>query len=244
MEKKMIRYQCGETTCQGFFFFNEIVQEARPGILVVPAFRGLDDFAKDRGEELGKLGFTVLVADIYGNGISVDTDEEASALMKPLFLDRQLLRDRVLAAYNTLKEQEGVDTKRIGAIGFCFGGLTVIELLRSGVPVRAVSFHGLLGHKLGEMEAPVVPNAEKIPGSLLMLHGDRDPLVSEEDIKNIRQELTDAGVDWQMNTYGHAVHAFTNPKLKDPSTGMAFNKEASEISWKAMRTFFDEKPWK
>lgn len=241
MEKKLIRYQCGDTACQGLFFYNEIVQELRPGVVIAPSFRGMDEYAKTKGEELAKLGYTVFVADLYGNGISVDNDEEASSLMMPLFMNRELLRARIIAAYDTLKKQEHVNTKRIGAIGFCFGGLTVIELLRSGVDVSVVSFHGLLGHKIGSMEAPVVPNAEKIPGSLLMLHGDKDPLVSDEDIKNIKEEFTSAHVDWQLNIYGHAVHAFTNPNVKDVSKGMAFNKEANERSWKAMRSFFDEK---
>lgn len=241
MEKKVVRYQCGDTPCQGLFYYNEIVQESRPGVVIAPAFRGLDEFAHKKGEELAKLGYTVFVADLYGNGIGVDSDEEASALMRPLFMDRAKLRERIIGAYETLKKQEHVNTKKIGAIGFCFGGLTVIELLRSGAPVSVVSFHGLLGHKLGGMEAQVVPNAEKLPGSLLILHGDKDPLVSDEDIKNIKREMTDAGVDWQMNIYGHAVHAFTNPKVKDVASGMAFNKEANDRSWKAMRCFFDEK---
>jgi len=241
MERHKVDYQCNGTTCKGFLVHNEIVREPRPGIIIAHAWRGQDDFAREKADELARLGFVVFVADIYGEGKTTEKDEEAAALMMPFFLDRQLLRDRMHAAYETLKKQELVDKKNIGAIGFCFGGLSVIELLRSGENVKGVvSFHGVLGNQMGDAIATTVPNADKIKGSLLLLHGNDDPLVSNADIKDIQQEFTDAKVDWEMNVYGHAAHAFTNPELKDPSTGLAFNQTANDRSWIAMKNFFNE----
>lgn len=241
MEKEILKYSCGETVCKGWLVHNEIVKEPRPAILIAPAWRGLDNFAKNKAEELARLGYVAFAADIYGGGKHVDSDEEAAKLMQPLFCNRALLRERICGAYETLIKQRLVDKKRVGAIGFCFGGLTVIELLRSGTPVRGVaSFHGVLGNSLGDLQAELAPNAEKIKGSLLILHGADDPLVSSGDIAQIQQEFNAAKVDWQMNIYGHTVHAFTNPDVRDPTKGLAFNEKANHRSWIAMKNFFDE----
>jgi len=241
MERETLKYSCGETTCKGVLVYNEIVKEPRPAIIIAPAWRGLDNFAKKKAEELARLGYVAFAADIYGEGKNVESDEEAAKLMQPLFCDRALLRERICGAYEALIKHRLVDKKRIGAIGFCFGGLTVIELLRSGTPVRGVvSFHGVLGNTLGEHHATLASNAEKIKGSLLILHGADDPLVSSEDIVQIQQEFNTAKVDWQMDIYSHTVHAFTNPDVKDTAKGLAFNERANDRSWIAMKNFFDE----
>lgn len=241
MERHTIDYQSNGTTCKGFLVHNEIAREPGPGIIVAHAWRGQDEFARNKAEELARLGFVAFAADIYGEGQTATTDEQARELMMPFFKDRQLLRDRSNAAYEALKKHELVDKKNIGAIGFCFGGLTVIELLRSGANVKGVvSFHGVLGSKLGDVIGSTVPNADKIKGSLLILHGHNDPLVPNEDIKNIQQEFTDAKVDWEMDIYGHTAHAFTNPEATDTSSGLVFNEAASNRSWAKMKNYFNE----
>lgn len=241
MERVTVDYECGDTKLKGYLVHNEIVKEPRPGILIAHAWKGLDNFAKDKAEELARLGFVAFAADLYGEGKTAESEEDAAALMLPLFENRQLLRERIIAGYEALKKQSLVDKKNIAAIGFCFGGLTVIELLRSGTKIKgAVSFHGVLGNQMGDVTAKTSPNAENIKSSLLLLHGDQDPLVSDSDIKAITKEFTDAGVDWQMHTYGHTMHAFTNPKVKDPSTGLCFNEQANDRAWVAMKNFFTE----
>lgn len=241
MNRETVEYVCGDTKCRGYFVYNEIVDEPRPGVLLVPAWMGQDDFIKEKADAVARLGYVAFVADIYGNGKCVDTEEAASALMVPLFIDRQLLRDRVSAGLQALKKQRQCNGHKTGAIGFCFGGLTVIELLRSGVDVKGVvSFHGLLGNTLGNNVAVTVPDAEKMKGALLILHGNEDPLVSAEDIKSVQKEFSDANIDWQMYIYGHAVHAFTNPAVHDKSRGLAFDERASKRSWQAMINFFKE----
>jgi len=241
MEREPLKYTCGDTTCKGFLVYNEIVKEPRPAIIIVPAWRGLDNFAKKKADEIARLGYVAFVADLYGEGKTVETDEEAANLMLPLFCNRTLLRERICAAYDTIIKHRLVDKKRVGAIGFCFGGLTAIELLRSGVPVKGVvSFHGVLGNTMGDHNAELAPNAEKIKGSLLILHGANDPLVTSKDITMIQEEFNAAKVDWQMNIYSHTAHAFTNPDLKDTSKGLVFNQQSNDRSWISMKNFFEE----
>lgn len=241
MNREEINYKCGETSCRGYYVYNEIVQEQRPGILLAHAWRGQDDFVREKADSLARLGYVAFAADLYGEGKTAETNEEAEALMVPLFLNRQLLRDRITAAYDTLKQQSYVNKKKIGALGFCFGGLVTIELLRSGADIAgAVSFHGLLGDTLGDHKAETVANANSIKGALLLLHGNDDPMVSDEDIKAIDQEMTAAGVDWQMHTYGKTQHAFTVPEANDPERGTVYNEKAAKRSWQAMQNFFNE----
>lgn len=241
MLTEIIEYQCGQQTCRGYLAKPADAQAATPAIVVAHAWRGQDDFSRQKAEALAGLGYIGFAADLYGNGKTATTDEEAFQLMLPLFLDRQLLRARIISAVDTVKSNPLVDAAAVGAIGFCFGGLTVIELLRSGTDIAgAVSFHGLLGTELGEYKAKPLPIAKGIKGSLLILHGHDDPLVSKADIDTAQQELTQAKVDWQMNIYGHAAHAFTNPQAKDVASGLVFNARADRRSWEAMRAFFND----
>jgi dienelactone hydrolase len=241
MQTQTLEYAAGDTLCQGHLIFNSTLQEKRPGILVAHAWQGQDNFAREKAQRLAELRYVALATDLYGNGKYVENKEEAAQLMKPLFMDRNLLRERIIAAYQTLKMQPQVDSSQIGAIGFCFGGLTVLELLRSGTPVKGVvSFHGVLGNSLGEMKAQTAPTAGNISGSILLLHGYEDPLVSQQDIDSLQKELNQAGANWQMNIYGHTKHAFTNPKAHDDSMGLVFNPLVSKRAWQSMCLFFEE----
>lgn len=241
MHREELPYTAGQKQLRGYLCHNKDIHQKRPGIIVAHAWRGLDDFAKRKAERLAQLGYIAFAADLYGINQPVTSDEEAGKLMLPLFLDRPLLQERIKAAYQTLSKQPLVDASRIGAIGFCFGGLTVIELLRSGVGLRgAVSFHGGLANKRGDATAKTVPIASNIKGSLLILHGHDDPSVAPSDINALQTELTQAKIDWQMVIYGHTMHAFTNPNANNPSSGMLYNESADRRSWIAMRDFFDE----
>lgn len=131
MKLEEIKYSIGNSiTGHGFLAAEENAQKL-PGILVVHAWRGQDDFARDKAKELAKLGYVGFAVDLYGNGQVAENDDQAAALMKPLFIDRTELRKRILAAFSELQKHPAVDPHQVGAIGFCFGGLTVIELLRS-----------------------------------------------------------------------------------------------------------------
>lgn len=240
MLEETLTYYVRETPCKGFLVYDNTIEEQRPGIIIAHAWRGLDDFAKLKARELARLGYVAFAADLYGNGTRARTDEEASSLMQPLFVDRKLLQERVQGAFRTISQYPACDGN-IGGIGFCFGGLAIIELLRSGAPVKGVvSFHGVLGNMLNGLVARTVPIAPKVLGSILILHGHDDPLVSQEDISSLQKELAAANVDWQMDIYGHTSHAFTNPHANDLAHGLVYNQKAALRSWKSMQTFFKE----
>ena len=237
MKELNITYQAGDVQSEGFLVYDDKIKSSRPAIIVAHAWRGQDDFARDKARSLAQLGYIGFAADLFGNRKNAANDEEAESLIKPLFSDRKLLQSRIIAAFDTLSQQPEVDKSRIGAIGFCFGGLAVIELLRSGTPVNSVvCFHAVLGNT----GAKTTPIAKNINGSILLLHGYDDPLVTTEDVLNTQKELNDAGVDWQMNIYGHTSHAFSNPQAHDKAKGLIYNEKINKRAWIAMKNFFEE----
>lgn len=241
MHSEIVEYYDGDTLLKGYLAYNKNTSQKKPAVIVAHAWRGQDDFARQKANDLAELGYVAFAADLYGKGIVASNDSEAADLMKPLFLDRQKLQNRIGSAFTTVSQLNNVDANNIGAIGFCFGGLTVIELFRSGKKIRgAVSFHGVITNSLQGQQAKTVPIAEEIEGSLLILHGHDDPLVSEQDIVNIQNELTKATVDWQFHIYGNAKHAFTNPLATEASSGLLFNEKANHRSWLSMKNFFNE----
>jgi dienelactone hydrolase len=244
MKHDQILYQIDGKTFNGYIAFPEgkgQSQQRRPAIIVVHAWMGQDQFARHKADALAELGYIGFAIDMYGEGRTATNTEEAQSLMFPLFEDRALLQKRVRAAYDVLHQHPSVDPSNIGAIGFCFGGMTVIELLRSGAPVKgAVSFHGILGNKRGQLQAKTVPIAKNIKGSLLILNGYEDPFVPQDDIITIQKELNDAKVDWQMNTYGHTTHAFTISGKDDKEHGFAYHPVNSQRAWWSMIHFFSE----
>jgi len=225
----------------GFIAYDEKVEARRPVVLVASAFRGQDDFARQRASEFVDLGYIGFAVDIYGWGKHTEDNEEALELMAPFFLDRALLQDRIGAAVSFIQDHPLADKNQIGAIGFCFGGLAVYELLRKGVGVKgAVSFHGVFavekeGYKI--KTAPISPDAS---GSLLILHGNDDPRVSDEDFKRVGNEMTRARIDWQIHIYGNTMHAFTDPKANDVEDGKKYSETATRRAFASMQRFFDE----
>jgi len=230
-----VEYKEGDATLEGFVAYDDATQGQRPGILVVHQWMGLTDYEKKRAEMLAQLGYVAFCADIYGKGVRPKSTQEAGPLAGKYKGDRQLLRARVNAALATLRQQAQVDQKRVAAIGYCFGGTTVIELARSGAEVAGVvSFHGGL-------DSPVPADGKNIKCKVLVCHGADDPFESAEDMAAFENEMRTAEVDWQLIKYGGAVHSFTQPNAgNDNSKGAAYNEKADKRSWAAMRQFFAE----
>lgn len=232
----LIEYKQGDTTCEGYLADDfPTVSKTRPGVLVVHDWMGLNKFASQRADELAKLGYIVFAADIYGKGIRPKNPQEAGEQAGKFKSDRALLRARVQAALDVLAKNPAVARKHIAAIGYCFGGTTVLELARSGADVAGVvSFHGGL-------ETPTPADAKNIQGKVLALHGADDPFVPPAEVAGFEAELTKAGVDWQLIKYSGAVHAFTNPDAgHDNAKGAAYNERADKRSWAALQQFFTE----
>ncbi|MGZ3632913.1 MAG: dienelactone hydrolase family protein [Parachlamydiaceae bacterium] len=234
-------YCAGDTICKGFLAMDgSTASQKRPAVVIAHTWKGADAFVKDKAQELAKLGYVGFAADLFGEGRVAKDDAEAKALIAPLFVDRKMLRERIVAAYETMRNHPAVDVNRIAAIGFCFGGLTVIELLRSGVDVKAiVSFHGIFGNQLGDWQAINEP-AQKMKGAALLLHGHQDPFVPQRDILAIQEEFSRANIDWQMYIYGNAAHAFTNPQAHDVESGLVYNESTANRSWQSMQIFLKE----
>jgi len=238
---EIINYHIDGTNLKGHLIFDVNNSEIRPAVIVAPHWRGCDAFTLQKATELSRLGYIVFAADVYGDGKTATTDEESAALMEPLFLDRKLLQERIGAAFDYLSSHPLVDSTRIGAIGFCFGGLTVIELLRSGKTVAgAVSFHGVLGDIKGSLRVTLGIRHEKIKGSLLVLHGADDPLVTKDDIMQLENEMSDNGADWQIHIYGNTKHAFMNENANNPASGLEYNPRTAKRAWQSMINFFNE----
>lgn len=241
MHIKTIDYSSEETLLKGYLVHDNTIDIKSPAVIVIPAWRGLDDFSRQKAHALAEMGYVGFVADLYGDGTCVQTDEEALALMTPLYLNRRLLRNRIKAAFEEIKSHQYVESSYIGAIGFCFGGLAVMELLKSGVDIAGgVSFHGTYGKSLGNQQVTLEQPDGKIKGALLILQGYEDPFVSKEDINSTLNDFTEYGVDWQMNFYSHAMHAFTNPDANNPEAGLLFDPKANDRSWISMQNFFNE----
>ncbi len=230
-----IPYKDGETRLEGFLAYDGPVGEKKPGVLIVHDWMGLGPFAKAKAEALARMGYVAFAVDIYGKGIRPKDQTEAGKFATEYKSNRPLLRSRINAALAVLQKQGNVDSGKIAAIGFCFGGTTVLELARAGSAVRGVvSFHGGL-------ETPMPAEAKKVKAKVLVLHGADDPYVPDAEVANFESEMRKAGVDWQLVKYSGAVHSFTNREAgTDNSKGAAFNESADKRSWIAMKNFFAE----
>ena len=235
LRTQTIEYTQGEAKLEGYLAYDAAVAGKRPGVLVVHQWKGLGDYEKKRAEMLARLGYNVFCVDIYGKGIRPEDPKDASAAAGKYKSNRQLLRARVNAGLDVLRKHDLTDPKRIAAIGYCFGGTTVIELARSGADITGVvSFHGAL-------DSPNPADGKNIRCKVLALHGADDPFVSAPDVAAFEEELRQAKVDWQLVKYGGAVHSFTDWNAgNDNSKGAAYNESADRRSWEAMKAFFAE----
>lgn len=230
-----VDYTHGDTELRGYLAYDDSLESPRPGVLVVHEWWGLNDHARRQADEIARLGYVAFAVDMYGKGVVTTDAAEAGRLAGRLY-GKPLLRERVRAGFDVLARHPRVDARRIGAIGFCFGGTTVLELAYSGAPVAAVvSFHGGL-------TAPGPQDLDRIRASILVLHGAEDPLVKPEQIETFLEGVRKAGADWTMVWFGGAVHSFTNPEAgKTGIPGVAYDKRADVRSRRMMEIFFEER---
>lgn len=232
---QQVEYKDGDTVCEGYMAYDDALSDLRPAVLVCPEWWGVTDYPKHRADQLAKMGYVAFVADIYGQGQQTEDPRQAGAWATPFMTDRKLMRRRTMAALNSLLDQKFVDKTRVAAIGYCFGGTCALELARAGLPlVGVISFHGNLSRT--DNEGP-----DNIKAKLLICHGGDDPLVTPQILADFEQEAKEAGANYEINIYGGAQHAFTNPAADSHHIpGIAYNEQADKRSWAAAKDFFEE----
>jgi dienelactone hydrolase len=236
VKTEVVEYKDGDTTLEGYLAYDDAKTFAKkPGVVIVHDWKGLQANAKMRAEMMAGLGYVAFAADIYGKGVRPQTNEEAKKIATSFKDDRALLRRRADAALAELKKNKQVAPNRIVAMGYCFGGTTVLEMARGGAPLAAVvSFHGGLSTATPD-------DAKNIKGKVLVLTGADDPSVPATEVSAFEDEMRKGSVDYQVVEYGGAVHAFTIKEAgNDNSKGAAYNEKADKRSWQAMKDFFSE----
>ena len=234
MQAKPVEWTLDKTTFRGVLVYDD-AGGRRPGLVMVPDWKGVTDAAVDKARHVAGTDYVVLVADVYGKDVRPKDDAEALAQVRKMYADLHALRARVAKALEVLKAQAGkapLDAARLGAIGYCFGGATVLELARSGADIAGVvTFHGGLDTSL-----PAQPGA--VRASLLVLNGAADKSTAG-DIAGFEKEMTEAGADWTFVNFSGAVHCFALPTAHAP--GCMYDERATRRGERMMRDFFAER---
>lgn len=228
-------YEIVGETYEGLLVYDDSVTTPRPGLLMVPNWLGVTERSAEKAARAAGDKYVVFMADLYGKAVRPSNPDEAKAAATSVRGDRPLMRKRAQAAVEAFRSQQVValDTGKMAAIGFCFGGGAVLELARSGSDLDAfVSFHG-------NLDTPNPDDAKQIKAPVLVLHGADDPAVPKEQVDAFIAEMKATDVDWQMNIYGNAVHSFTDPYANVPGRN-EFNPEVAERAFQAMNSLLDE----
>ena len=231
---KAVAYKDGAQKLNGFAAVPEKKSASGAGILILPAWKGIDNHSKETAEKLSKLGYTAFIADIYGEGNYPKDANEAgkqAGYYKKSFTEYQkriaLALDQLILA--------GANKDKIVVIGYCFGGTGALEAARAGMNVKGVvSFHGGLGKDASRISKPIA-------AKVLVCHGADDSYVPAAEVAAFQDEMRSSGADWQMIYYANSVHAFTEPEAgNDNSKGAAYNEKAAKRSWEHFMVFLKE----
>lgn len=205
----------------------------RPGVILFPTVMGVSDLEIGFGRDLVHLGYTALIADVFGSSFRGAPRDLMMEEMGRLKGDRDYLRRLVVAILEQARTLDAVDEGRIAVAGYCFGGMCALDLARSGADIAgAATFHGLFN--------PPGLDSRPIKAKVIAFHGWDDPLVKPEDVSALAQELTDAGSDWQIHAFGHTGHGFTNPKATGAMPGIKHQPVAADRAWTSFINFLEE----
>lgn len=234
---KEVTYSSDGTLLKGFLAYDSSKAGKMPGIIVVHEWWGLNQYVRDRAEQLAGLGYVVFAIDMYGNGAVADHPDDAGKFAMAVMQQMDTARTRFNAGLQLLKEQPQTDTSRIAAIGYCFGGGIVLRMAEQGADLQGVvSFHG-------DLPTDSVKNPQKVKSKILACTGGADPFNPKEKVEAFEKAMNRAKVDYKLISYPGAVHSFTNPAAdslgKKYNMPLAYNKEADEKSWEAMKNFFN-----
>ena len=234
VKTKTIEYKDGDTTLRGELAWDDSVSGPRPGVLVVHEWWGLNDYAKSRARKLAEAGYVAFALDMYGDNKVTEHAKQAGEWSKQISSNIDAWRARANRGLEVLASQDEVDPNNIGAIGYCFGGSTVMQMAYAGSPVKAVvSFHGSL--------PPADESVTSIGPRVLVAHGRDDAFIPAERIVAFQEGLDRAQADWEMTIYSDTRHGFTNPDAGNFGIdNLAYNETADRRSWAAMLRLFEE----
>lgn len=229
-DKKTIIYQVEDKQHIGYLKSGAKNGEKKPAVIIVHEWWGHNDYTRKRADMLAELGYVAFALDMYGEGKQASHPEDAMKFATETMSNVEMLNKKFNAALDILKKRDDVDTSKIAAIGYCFGGGVVLEMARNGADLNLVaSFHGSLKPKTSAKKG-------KTKSKVLVFNGAADPMVTKEDISKFKKEMSKAKVKYSFYNYEKALHAFTNKKAdefgKKFNLPLAYNQEADEDSWK------------
>ena len=235
MHKEEISYEHGDTELKSYLFWDDAFEGKRPAVMVFHERWGMNDYVLLRAEMLAEAGYIALAVDMYGDGRRTRSVDEAGKWMKQLTGDKNLWQQRVLSSYKKFLKVNGVDATKVAAVGYSFGGSTVLQLAYSGTDISGViSVHG-------NFPSVTSNQAKNIKAKVLVLHGGSDDLVPKKNIEEFSIALTSAETDWEMNVYGGAMKSFSNPYAGGYGIeGVEFNEVAEQRSWARTLSFLEE----
>lgn len=235
VQSRTVPYEHDGVPLQGFMAWDDALTDKRPGVIVVHEWWGLNDYARKRAEMLAHLGYVAFAVDMYGKDKVTEHPQQAGEWAKQIQANVQNWRERALLGLDILRNDEHANPDQLAAIGYCFGGATVMQMAYAGALLDGVvSFHGSL---------PVATKdqSDQIQAKILVAHGSADAFVPQERIVSFQKALDEAGADWQMIYYGGAHHSFTNPNAGTHGIpNLRYDPKADERSWEHMLLFFDE----
>ena len=232
---KDVSYKAGDTVMQGFLAYDDAVKGKRPGVLVVPEWWGVNDYARKRARMLAREGYVALVVDMYGNGQVANNPKEAGALAGSVNKNPPLALSRFRAAEHFLNNQPNVKKGELAALGYCFGGGVVLNMARAGEPLKAVvTYHGVLA-----TDVAVKPG--DIKASLRIFHGEADPIVPPAQVEAFKAEMDNAKADYMLVSYPGVKHTFTNREADSYAAQfglpLKYDNEADTDSWTRTQEF-------
>ena len=232
-----VRYQAGDIDLIGYIAYDDAVKGKRPGVILVPDWWGIGEFARNRADALAKLGYTAIVMDMYGNGKHVTGPAtEASQLMNKFTSEPAVMKSRFLATRDTLNKHETVDSRHIAAIGYSLGGLVVLEMAREGMDLAGVAS---LWGVIGKSDSPAKKG--RVKAKVLVINPSVDDWAPEEALNALSSEMKNAGAEYQLITYPNTIHGFSRPdadsKAKKDNLPIRYDAQADKQSWNDLSAF-------
>lgn len=233
-----VEYKADGTVLKGYIAYDDSVKGKRPGVLIVPEWWGLNDYAKRRADMIAGLGYTALAVDMFGEGKNSEHPADAQKFVTEVMNNMAIGEKRFNAAFELLKKQPTVNPDEIAAIGYCFGGAIVLNMARTGADLDGVvSFHGNLA-------SMYKAQPDTVKAKILVLTGGDDNFVTPEEVDAFRKEMDAAHADYEIIVYPGTKHSFTNPDAdrlgKENDLPIAYNEDADKKSWAEMQKFLQE----